>query len=108
MASIKFTRQDAILNLLENVPKRLFSLFGLFCTWDYSAPIQDTGTMFKSGRFIRWSTVFTYEGVKKEVLFQEDVNGFLSVFVSGVLVLPPLKNGRWGKEDYKNLYRSLL
>jgi hypothetical protein len=108
MANVGFTRPDVIENLRMIVLGSIRRFSDGDATWDFSEAPFDTGVVGSTGKFLRWRSYFTLKGVKKVVLFQEDSNGFLSVFVDEVVVISSLKNGRLGLGDYKRLIMELL
>jgi hypothetical protein len=106
MAGVKFNRMDAIRNLLSRVPELLSRRFNVEVFWDSSSPIVDAG-LSKSGRFLKWNTTFSFNGVKKSVLFTEDSDGVLFIDVDGKRVIGPFKMGRFDAVMLEHLYRSL-
>jgi hypothetical protein len=108
MANVGFTRPDIIQNLREVVLDIVYRFFGDTASWDFSERPVDTGRPGSTGKFLKWRSFFEFDGKKKEVLFQEDVNGYLSVFVDGVEVIRSLKMGRLSLADYERVYKELL
>jgi hypothetical protein len=108
MANVGFTRPDLIENLRRKVPVYIFKKLGLSVAWDFSEAPYDSGKAGSTGKYLRWRSKFSVKSTKKTVLFQEDVRGFLSVFVGGKLVLGPIKMGRFALGDYKLFVKELI
>jgi hypothetical protein len=108
MANVGFTRADVIQNLRKVVSEYVARFFGFQASWDFSEKPVDTGHVGSTGRFLRWKTVFSLLGREKVVVFQEDVNGYLSVSVEGVVIISHFKMGRLKLADYEKVFRELV
>jgi hypothetical protein len=77
-------------------------------SWDFSEEPVDTGHVGSTGKFLRWRTSFTFGEQKKVVVFQEDIEGYLSVSIGGIVVIRHFKTGWLHLEDYERVLRELL
>jgi hypothetical protein len=108
MAGVGFFRTDVIENLRKVVLEHIVRLFGGSVSWDFSEEPVDTGHGGSTGKFLRWRTYFSLGKNKKDVVFQEDSKGYLSVSVGDIVVIKHFKMGRLGFGDLDRLYKELL
>jgi hypothetical protein len=108
MANVGFTRVDVIENLRKLVLDRVHRYVGEDASWDFSEGPVDTGKVGSTGKFLNWRSYFVLKGHQRVVLFQEDINGYLSVIVDDLVVIRSLKKGRLGWVDYERIIKELL